>query len=112
MGNSAAVTVFATFHPKVGHEEDVLAILRGMVADTRAEKGNDRYDLYLSEQEGGKVFHLFERYRDDAALQAHRGTGHFAAYRAAIQDHLEAPIAVAVLADVDVVQAGMTSGTD
>lgn len=103
MSQVQAATVFATFTPKAGHTDDVRTLLETMVADTRAEPGNECYDLYSADADGTHLFHLFERYADDAALQAHRESAHYKAYRAAIPDLLAEPIGVAILADVDVV---------
>jgi quinol monooxygenase YgiN len=98
---SDAVLVFATFHPKQGRDEEVRKVLKGMVADTRAEPGNEVYDLYSSDGDEGRSFHLFERYRDQGALRAHRDAEHYKAYRAAIPDLLREPIGVVVLKEVD-----------
>jgi len=94
------VIVFASFHPKPGEAGAVEKILRGMVDPTRAEPGNEIYDLY-KKAEAPASFHLFERYTDQAALQAHRETAHYRAYRASIVDHLAEPIGVVVLNTVD-----------
>jgi quinol monooxygenase YgiN len=102
MTDRSPVTVFATFHPIQGHEQQVRSILGDMVGSTRAEDGNLTYDLYASDDEGRQVFHLFERYRDQEALDAHRDAPYFKAYRAAIPDHLAAPIDVVVMDPVDV----------
>lgn len=95
------VLVFATFHPLEGKEQEVLEILAPMLEHTRLEPGNEVYDLYRS---GGDspVLHLFERYSDAAALEAHRASDHYKAYRAAIPDLLAEPIGVLVLNEVDV----------
>jgi len=51
---------------------------------------------------GADSFHFFEIYQDQAALEAHRTTDHYKAYRAAIPNHLAEPIGVKVLAGLDV----------
>jgi len=96
-----SIMVFASFAPKPGHEADAEAELRGMVAPTRAEPGCRRYDLFRN-AEGNAGFHLFEVYDDQAALEAHRATAHYKAYRAKIPDYLAEPIGVKVLAGLDV----------
>ena len=95
------VVVFASFSPKPGQEDAVEKILRGMTGPTRAEPGNRVYDLYRAGQ-GTPSFHLFERYVDQAAVEAHRVTAHYKAYRAAIADLLAEPIGVKILAGIDV----------
>lgn len=96
-----SINVFASFVPKPGHAADAEAELRGMVAPSRAEPGCRRYDLYRN-AEGAAGFHLFEIYDDQAALEAHRASAHYKAYRAKIPDYLAEPIGVKVLSGVDV----------
>jgi len=91
-----AVIVFASFRPAEGHDQAVHDLLTWMVEHTRAEAGCERYDLYRA-QGAGTTFHLFERYRDDEALQAHRASEHYVEYRRRIADMLDAPIDVLVL---------------
>ncbi len=90
------VAVFATFRPKPGET--------AMVGPTRDEAGNITYDLYreTAQGTGETTFHIFERYRDQEALQTHRDSAHYKAYRAAIGEHLAEPISVTVL---DVINA-------
>lgn len=100
--DEAAIAVIATFHPRPDAVDETLEVLRGMVGPTRDEPGNSVYDLYREDGDGTIAFHLFEVYDDDDALQAHRGTDHYVAYRAAIGDLLAEPIGVSVLQPVDV----------
>jgi quinol monooxygenase YgiN len=51
------------------------------------------------------VFHIVETYVDAAALQAHRDSAHYRAYRAAVADWLAAPPEVHVLNPRDVASA-------
>jgi quinol monooxygenase YgiN len=95
------IIVFASFVPKPGSEDQVEKLLRGMVTPTRAELGNVRYDLYRTNT-GEDSFHFFEIYEDQAALEAHRATVHYKAYRASITDYLAEPIGVKVLTGLDV----------
>ena len=46
-------------------------------------------------------FHLFEVYKDSAALDFHRNTSHYKNYRSKIVDLLDKPIAVKILKPVD-----------
>jgi quinol monooxygenase YgiN len=95
------VIVFASFRPSLGKEDDVEALLSWMVGHTRAEPGCERYDLYRAHGEG-TTFHLFERYRDGAALEAHRESEHYVEYRRKVADLLESPIDVLLLDGVDI----------
>ena len=94
--------VFVRFLPIAGQEQAVEGILRSMVRNTRQEPGNRLYDFYRSlNGEGRAEFNLLERYADDAAVQAHRDTEHYKAYRAAIMPLLDGPIAVTMLDPLD-----------
>ncbi len=97
------VIVFASFSPNAGQEGEVEEILKGMIGPTRAEPSNEIYDLYkkTADSDSAPSFHLFERYTDADALQAHRDTDHYKAYRAKITDYLSDPIGVVVLDAVD-----------
>ena len=94
------VIVFASFTPKEGAFAKAQEIIQGMVVPTRAEEGNQKYDFYVTTD--GKSLHLFEIYADQAALEFHRGTEHYKAYRAVIVDYLAEPIGVKVLSGIDV----------
>jgi quinol monooxygenase YgiN len=96
-----AVSVFASFRPAAGREGEVRDLLGWMVERTRAEPGCERYDLF-EERDAGGVLHLFERYRDQAALEAHRATDHYVEYRRRVADLLREPVGVVVLDPVDV----------
>jgi len=97
------VIVFASFRPKSGERSIVQKILQGMVAPTRSEPGNLVYDLYENSQDSSeeRPFHLFEKYKDSEALEAHRATAHYKEYRASIGEHLSEPISVQVLGAID-----------
>lgn len=96
--STSPVLVLATFRPAEGKEQALLDTLAPMLVNTRLEPGNEVYDLYRSEG----ALHLFERYTDAAALQAHREADYYLAYRAALGDLLASPVEVAVLSGVDV----------
>lgn len=100
--STSAITVLATFRPDPDHVDEVLEVLADMVAPTRGEPGNQTYDLYRGDAADGALFHLFEVYDDDEALQAHRDSEHYRAYRAAIGDLLAEPIGVALMSAIDV----------
>ncbi|HZD17547.1 MAG TPA: putative quinol monooxygenase [Actinomycetota bacterium] len=96
-----AVIVFATFHALPGKAEDLRRLLSWMVGNSRSEPGCERYDLYRR-QGTDETFHLFERYRDPQALDAHRASEHYVEYRRRVVDLIEGPIGVGVLHPIDV----------
>ncbi len=107
-----AVIVFASFRPIAGKQQALHELLSFMVEHTRAEPGCERYDLYRRHGDDADdaddadevTFHLFERYRNDEALQAHRDSGHYVEYRRRVTELLANPIEVLVLDGLDVVR--------
>jgi quinol monooxygenase YgiN len=96
-----AVIVFASFRPIAGQEDRLHELLSWMVEHTRKEPGCERYDLYRLKG-SGETLHIFERYRDDEALEAHRASDHYVEYRRQVSDLLQGPLEVLVLDGLDV----------
>ena len=93
------IVVFASFYPKKEKSEEVKETLLAMIAPTRSEEGNEIYNFYETKNDDGKniSFHLFEVYKDSAALDFHRNTSHYKNYRSKIIDLLDKPIDVKIL---------------
>ncbi|AQW56173.1 putative quinol monooxygenase [Stenotrophomonas sp. NPDC087984] len=102
MSDQNHVTVIARFTPASDRAPQLQALLEGMIAPTRSEPGCRSYDLYTTETEASD-FVLLERYQDSAALEAHRTTAHYKAYRAQLSDLLAKPVEVSVLRPVNVI---------
>ena len=102
--NNAAVSIQALVVPKPGHVQDAKPEMLNMVALSRQQEGCSVYDLLKDEQGGMVRFHVQERYRDMAAVQAHRDSGHDQAYRARAGDWFASAPQVTLLQDVDVAQ--------
>ncbi len=94
------ISVFASFYPHPESTQDFLALMEGMVGDTRKEAGCLRYDFFAGEGDGGG-YHLFEIYSDNDSLEAHRAASHYKAYRSAVPELLAEPIGVLVLEPID-----------
>ncbi len=71
-----STTLVVTWRAQAGEEERIAAALRRMVPATQAEPGCEHYYAHRS-QTDPRDFVLYERYRDDAAFQAHQETEHF-----------------------------------
>ena len=97
------VQVWASFYPKSGKDNEVKKIILSMIKPTRSEEGNEIYYFYEEKKDDSKniSFHLFEVYKDSAALDFHRNTSHYKNYRSKIADFLERPIEVKVLTSID-----------
>ncbi|WEK46245.1 MAG: putative quinol monooxygenase [Candidatus Andeanibacterium colombiense] len=70
---------FAILTALPGKADELHALIDGMIAPSRAEPGNLRYDFWADPADPGR-FVLDELYVDSAALEAHRATVHFQAY--------------------------------
>ncbi len=99
---AAPVNVQAIIVPKPEFAEQVEQEMRTMVQRSREEEGNLRYDLLRGEKGGVLRFHVQERYRDMKAVEAHRASAHYQAYRAKAGNWLSEAPQVTVLSDVDV----------
>ena len=97
------IVVLASFYPKNDKNNEVKEIILTMVDPTRSEEGNEIYNFYEVKNDDGKniSFHLFEVYKDTAALDFHRNTSHYKNYRSEIIDLLDRPIEVKVLTSID-----------
>lgn len=105
MNNDAAtayVNVQAIIVPKPECAAQVEQEMRAMVLHSRQEEGNLRYDLLREEKDSVLRFHVQERYRDMKAVEAHRASAHYQAYRAKAGDWFSEAPQVTVLNDVDV----------
>jgi quinol monooxygenase YgiN len=79
------VKTVAVLMAKDGREDELNALLQGMVLPSRAEDGNLRYDLWRDADQPSR-FVIDEVYRDADAITSHRSTKHFQAYLARIND--------------------------
>ena len=97
------IIVLASFYPKKDKNNEAKEIILSMINPTRSEEGNELYNFYEEKNDEAKSisFHLFEIYKDSAALDFHRNTTHYKNYRAKIIDLLEKPIEVKVLNSID-----------
>jgi quinol monooxygenase YgiN len=84
------VFIFVTLTPQAGKETGAEALLRGMCAPSRAEEGCILYNLYAP-QDGSNAIHLFECWRDQTALDAHREMPHYKNFREQLGDLMEGP---------------------
>ena len=97
------IVVLASFYPKNEKNNEVKETILTMINPTRSEEGNEIYNFYEVKNDDGKniSFHLFEVYKDSAALDFHRNTFHYKNYRTKVVDLLDGPIEVKVLTSID-----------
>jgi quinol monooxygenase YgiN len=75
------ICVAVTFLVKAGHEDEAIAFFESLTGPTRAEPGCRMYLAHRSTTDPRRFF-LYEQYDDQAALDAHRASPHFARYAA------------------------------
>jgi quinol monooxygenase YgiN len=82
---SHPVKTVAILVARPGRSADLRALLDGMLAPSRAEPGNLRYDLWQDQADPAR-FVLDELYTGDEAVAAHRASPHFRHYASIIND--------------------------
>ncbi|KAF2666802.1 hypothetical protein BT63DRAFT_319407 [Microthyrium microscopicum] len=88
-----AVFIVAIIKPKEGKLEEVQARVKGLAEIVEKEEPECvSYGLFTNEKEGTIV--IIERYKDQAAAEAHRNTPHFAEAIKAGDDWLAEPTKV------------------
>jgi len=75
---------------KAGREDDFIRATEKNHLNTRKENGNIRFDLSKSADTAG-LFFLYEAYKDETAVKAHKETSHYAEWRDAVAPWMEKP---------------------
>ena len=91
------IHVIAVITAKPGQRENILAAARANVPAVKAEDGCIEYSLTLDAEGlgnfqtkfGPDTFVFIEKWRDAAALKAHAGAPHMAAYAAKVKDLID-----------------------
>ena len=91
----AEVRVIARFVAGNGKEDQLRAVLQGMLAPTRAESGCKLYELYESNSKGR--FYIYEIYETQAALDQHAASPHFKHLEQTVGELLQEPFEVNIL---------------
>ena len=89
------VRVIARSVARKGSEDELRALLQGMLVPTRAEQGCKSYELYESDSTGR--FYFDETWESEAALDKHIATLHFKHLEQAIGELVEEPFEVNIL---------------
>lgn len=97
MANPTKIQAVLTARP--GKEAELEALLRGLIAPSRSESGNRRYDLWRDPEHAGR-FILDELYVDGDAVLSHRATDHFKHYLSIVGDIAERQAYVVTPVDV------------
>ena len=70
------VVLAVTWMAKMGRESEAAAILEKLTNESRKEPGYVVYQVHKHKTDSRRFF-IYEQYKDDAALEAHRTTLHF-----------------------------------
>lgn len=70
------VVLAVTWMAKVGHENEVAGIFATLTEASRKEPGCAMYQVHRHKTDSRRFF-IYEQYKDDAALEAHRAAPHF-----------------------------------
>ena len=70
------VVLAVTWMAKTGREAEAAAIFEKLTAESRKEPGCVMYQVHKHKTDPRRFF-IYEQYKDDAALEAHRTTTHF-----------------------------------
>ena len=73
---------------KKGHEKDFAEATEANHVNTVRESGNVRFDLSQSEDTEG-LFFLYEVYKDEDAVKAHKQTEHYLRWRDTVEPWME-----------------------
>jgi quinol monooxygenase YgiN len=73
------VVLAVTWMANIGHEDEVAEIFRKVQSASRQEPGCLMYVVHRHKTDPRRFF-IYERYRDDAAMDAHRNSPHFQEY--------------------------------
>ena len=82
------IKIVAVLTARQGKAESLRSLLDSMIAASRAEPGNLRYDLWADQAQPGRYV-LDELYESADAVAAHRTSPHFQAYLASINNLAE-----------------------
>src|SRR5271169_6455602 len=91
----AEVRVIARSVARKGKENQLRALLQGMLVPTRAESGCKLYELYESDARGR--FYFYEIWESQAALDQHAASSHFKHLAQAVGELVQEPFEVNIL---------------
>ena len=73
------VVLAVTWVAKTGREAETTALFSKLTEESRKEAGCVTYQVHRHRTEPRRFF-IYEQYKDDAALEAHRNAPHFLQY--------------------------------
>ena len=87
------IALVVTIQIKPGHKE---AFMEAMMGDARGSNNDEpgclRFDVLQDNEDPNKI-HLYEVYKDQAAVDAHRQAPHYTKWRETVKDWFDGEIA-------------------
>jgi len=93
-----SIKIVATLAVQPTHRAELLAVFRNLVAKSRAEAGNLRYDLHQDMQNENR-FVFVETWQDQAAVDSHNASSHFQGFVQAIDGKTDS-VEIVLMTDV------------
>lgn len=94
------ISIFVTIRIKEGYADQFTEASFGDAqGSTRDEPGCYRFDI-LKNASNPNLFHLYEVYEDDAALDAHREAPHYKAWRSSVEHMFDGDIDLVMMTTV------------
>ncbi|PMC34432.1 antibiotic biosynthesis monooxygenase [Bacillus sp. UMB0899] len=85
------IIIHARMSVKPEKKEEFLHEIEAVMAGSRAEAGNNSYDLFQDPKDTNS-FIMVESWKDMEAVQAHNASSHFQKFSAAAKEMLGAPL--------------------
>jgi quinol monooxygenase YgiN len=85
-----SIAIFTRLTAKPGHRDELLAVLAELAVATQAEPGNEQFVAHAARDDADVVLG-YERFTDDAAIEAHRATEAVQVARQRLADLLTEP---------------------
>ena len=85
-----SIAIFTRLDAKPGRRAELLAVLEELAESTRAEPGNEEFIVHGARDSATLVFG-YERFVDEAAIEAHRATDAVRIARERLDDLLTEP---------------------
>ena len=93
-----AVCVIARAVAKPGREEELRALLTGMLSPTRAEQGCNFYRLFAVQEPGR--FYFYELWTSETALDRHAASSHFKQMEEKLKQVLREPFEISLVGEI------------
>ena len=87
-GENMTITKRVTFIAKEGSEEKMKELLSAMVVPSQAEEGVIFYEIFQYE-ENRRKFMAYESWENEAALNGHKASAHYAVYKSSYEPYCE-----------------------